>query len=65
MVHMAWKLLLGENYQERYDLFDIMQLTDVIEICHGCASLSEAGRKLFVVSHQSKSNLNDADHLKK
>ena len=57
--------LLGEDYKERYDLFDIMQLTDVLKVCRECVTLSEAGRKLFAVSRQSKSNPNDADRLKK
>ena len=57
--------LLGEDYKERYDLFDIMQLADVLKVCRECATLSEAGRKLFAVSRQSKSNPNDADRLKK
>ena len=57
--------LLGDDYKSQYDLFDIMQLSDVLEICRGCAILSEAGRKLFAVSRQAKSNPNDADRLKK
>ncbi|MBP5671403.1 MAG: RNA repair transcriptional activator RtcR [Victivallales bacterium] len=57
--------LLGDDYKSQYDLFDIMQLSDVLEICRGCATLSEAGRKLFAVSRQAKSNPNDADRLKK
>ena len=57
--------LLGADYESRYDLFDIMQLTDVLEVCHDCATLSEAGRKLFAVTRQAKTNPNDADRLKK
>ncbi len=57
--------LLGEDYRERYDLFDVMQLSDVVEVCRGCTTLSEAGRKLFAVTRQAKSNPNDADRLKK
>ena len=65
MVHGRMVQLLGEDYESRYDLFDIMQLTDVVEVCHGCATLSEAGRKLFAVTRQAKASPNDADRLKK
>ena len=65
MVHDRMVQLLGEDYESRYDLFDIMQLTDVVEVCRGCSTLSEAGRKLFAVTRQAKTNPNDADRLKK
>ena len=57
--------LLGADYESRYDLFDIMQLSEVLNVCHGCATLSEAGRKLFAVTRQAKASPNDADRLKK
>ena len=57
--------LLGEDCESRYDLFDIMQLADVVEVCRGCTTLSEAGRKLFAITRQAKTNPNDADRLKK
>ena len=63
--HSMLVRLLGADYESRYDLFDIMQLSDVLTVCHGCATLSEAGRKLFAVTRQAKANPNDADRLKK
>lgn len=57
--------LLGDDYEDRYDMFDLMQLSQVLPICRECATLSEAGRKLFAVSRKAKNNPNDADRLKK
>lgn len=47
------------------DLFDHMQLAEVISICQRSHTLSEAGRKLFHASRQSKKMTNDADRLRK
>jgi transcriptional regulatory protein RtcR len=47
------------------DLFDAAQLETVLEICRTSKSLSDAGRKLFAVSRESKAKPNDADRLKK
>ncbi|CBG90434.1 RNA repair transcriptional activator RtcR [Citrobacter rodentium] len=47
------------------DLFDRCQLETVLEVCRRSASLSEAGRELFAVSRQKKTNPNDADRLRK
>lgn len=49
----------------RIDLFDRVQLAEVIRVCRAASSLSEAGRKLFSVSRLEKSSQNDADRLKK
>lgn len=57
--------LLGDDFESQYDLFELMQLSQVIEVCRSCASLSEAGRKLYAVSRKAKVNPNDADRLKK
>lgn len=54
--------LLGPD-AERLDLFDRLQLEQVIGVCRQCASLSEAGRRLFGVSRQQKASSNDADRL--
>ena len=56
---------LGADYQNNYDRFDIAQLSEVIEICLESSTLSEAGRKLFAVSRQTKAKSNDADRLRK
>lgn len=47
------------------DLFDQDQLAAVIAVCRRCDSLSQAGRELFAVSRQKKTNPNDADRLRK
>jgi transcriptional regulatory protein RtcR len=47
------------------DLFDRLQLAEVIRVCCECRSLSEAGRRLFSVSRLEKASQNDADRLKK
>ncbi|MCC6953602.1 MAG: sigma 54-interacting transcriptional regulator [Deltaproteobacteria bacterium] len=50
---------------ETLDEFDRVQLVAVLRICAESKTLSEAGRKLFAVSRQGKSNFNDADRLRK
>ncbi|HEX6961331.1 MAG TPA: RNA repair transcriptional activator RtcR [Lacipirellula sp.] len=47
------------------DEFDRVQLEAVVRVCRHSKSLSDAGRKLFAVSRQSKSHPNDADRLRK
>lgn len=47
------------------DLFDALQLRSVIQVCRGCKSMSDAGRKLYAVSRDAKARPNDADRLKK
>lgn len=57
--------LLGEDYQSRFDEFDLCQLASVIEICRTSRSRAEAGKKLFAVSRQQRSTTNDSDRLGK
>lgn len=47
------------------DLFDRVQLAEVLRVCKRTPSLSEAGRVLFSVSRNKKKNANDADRLRK
>lgn len=47
------------------DRFDRVQLEDVLAVCAGASSLSEAGRALFAVSRAQKTSSNDADRLRK
>lgn len=47
------------------DRFDRVQLAEVIRVCRGSRSLSEAGRALFSVSRARRSPPNDADRLRK
>ncbi len=57
--------VLGADRLAALDLFDRVQLAEVIAVCRRSASLSGAGRALFAVSRQAKSSSNDADRLKK
>jgi transcriptional regulatory protein RtcR len=56
---------LGSEAVKNLDLFDRMQLANVIEIVSTSRSLSEAGRVLFANSREKKSSSNDADRLRK
>ena len=47
------------------DLFDRVQLEEVLEVCTRSRSLSEAGRLLFSASRARKQNANDSDRLRK
>ncbi len=47
------------------DPFDRVQLEEVLRVCRGARSLSEAGRALFAVSRTKKTSSNDADRLRK
>ena len=47
------------------DLFDRVQLREVLRVCQTSRSLSEAGRRLFAVSRTRKAAANDADRLRK
>jgi transcriptional regulatory protein RtcR len=56
--------LLGAKAAE-VDPFDRVQLEEVLRVCRGARSMSEAGRALFAVSRLRKSSSNDADRLRK
>ena len=47
------------------DEFDRLQLKEVMRVCRSCASLSDAGRRLFSVSRLRRAATNDADRLRK
>lgn len=57
--------VLGEKEMERLDLFDQVQLAFVIRTCRECATLSDAGRKLFGATREKRKVQNDADRLRK
>ncbi len=57
--------LLGSDYTERIDLFELSQLKEVINICRKSRSLSEAGRQLFAASRRERASVNDSDRLRK
>jgi transcriptional regulatory protein RtcR len=57
--------LLGAERAARLDRFERVQLEDVLRVCRGARSLSEAGRTLFAASRSSRTTTNDADRLRK
>lgn len=46
------------------DYFDRLQLQQVLQVCRDCKTLAEAGRRLFEVSRDKKSSINDSHRLK-
>ncbi len=57
--------LLGPERCGEIDLFDRVQLAEVIRVCRGSRSLSDAGRKLFAASRAKRNSQNDSDRLRK
>ncbi len=57
--------VLGQGACEALDRFDQVQLAEVIRVCRGARSLSEAGRRLFAASRRARKSVNDADRLRK
>jgi transcriptional regulatory protein RtcR len=57
--------LLTAAALEEIDLFDRVQLAEVVRVCRTSRSLSDAGRRLFAVSRRRKAAPNDADRLRK
>ncbi len=56
---------LGKKRAAEIDRFDRSQLAEVLAVCSACATISEAGRKLFDVSRKKRKSVNDADRLRK
>jgi transcriptional regulatory protein RtcR len=59
------KGILDNDRIAALDLFDRLQLGEVIRICRSSSSLSSAGRTLFAMSRKKKARANDADRLRK
>jgi transcriptional regulatory protein RtcR len=57
--------LLGDDGVGELDVFDRVQLGEVVRVCRASPSLSAAGRKLFQVSLKQRKGSNDADRLRK
>lgn len=57
--------LLPADVIDKLDLFDRLQLEQVVKVCLECASLSDAGRRLFGVSRTHRTSTNDSDRLRK
>ena len=58
-------MVLGSDAVRELDMFDRVQLGEVLRVCRVSRSLSDAGRALFHVSRQGKKTSNDADRLRK
>jgi transcriptional regulatory protein RtcR len=61
----ALAMILGDEAVGNLDLFDKVQLSEVLQVCRASRNLSEAGRSLFRVTRQGKKTANDADRLRK
>lgn len=64
----AWSLLqtvMDEKQLGSLDLFDRVQLAQVINVCRRASSLSDAGRQLFANTRARRKSVNDADRLRK
>jgi transcriptional regulatory protein RtcR len=57
--------VLSKKTLDEIDLFDRVQLAQVIQVCQDSRSMSEAGRILFGASRTRKTSTNDADRLRK
>lgn len=57
--------LIGHEQAQTLDLFDRLQLEAVLDVCRDCATLAEAGRRLFNISRYQKKTRNDSDRLRK
>jgi transcriptional regulatory protein RtcR len=56
---------MGAEAVAGLDLFDRLQLGEIVRICRKHSSLSAAGRALFAASRSQKASINDADRLRK
>jgi len=57
--------VLGPKRAAELDLFDRVQLEEVLRVCAASRSLSEAGRRLFQASLGRRTSRNDSDRLRK
>lgn len=57
--------LLGKDFAERFDRFELAQLREVVAVCRESRSAAEAGKRLFAVSRRAKTTVNDTDRLAK
>ncbi len=57
--------LLGADRVAALDLFDRVQLAEVVRICRQHSTLSAAGGALFAASRAGRASVNDADRLRK
>jgi len=55
---------LSESVLHEIDLFEQVQLVEVIRICQQSRSMAEAGRKLFNMSRMNKAKTNDSHRVR-
>jgi len=58
------KEVLAEDTLADIDLFDQVQLAEVITVCRSSKNMAEAGRKLFNVSRTKRASNNDSHRLR-
>jgi len=56
---------LKDSAISELDLFDRVQLAEVLRVCSTAKSMSEAGRMLFSESRKRRTSTNDADRVRK
>lgn len=56
--------ILAPEQVDEIDLFDRLQLNEVIKICRNTRTMAEAGRILFNASREKKSSSNDSHRVK-
>jgi transcriptional regulatory protein RtcR len=56
--------ILSPEQLQSLDLFEQLQLSNVIEVCQQCSTMAEAGRRLFNVSREQKTSANDSHRIK-
>ncbi len=56
--------VLGKKAVKKIDLFEQIQLAEVIKLCQQSNSMAAAGRKLFNISRTAKANSNDSHRLR-
>ncbi len=57
--------ILGEDFAERFDRFELAQLREVVAVCRESRTAAEAGKRLFAVSRLAKTTVNDSDRIAK
>ncbi len=62
--HNTLKSYFSAEAIEKIDLFEQLQLAEVIQVCKNCKTIAEAGRILFNVSRLKKNSSNDTNRLK-
>jgi len=57
--------VLGADKIARLDLFDRVQVAEVLRVCRRSRNMSEAGGRSYAVSRQERKIKNDSDRMRK